>query len=98
MIKRLTPSIAFLAATLYVTAATAGTYTLCVGEYWKDGRHDGAICEGGAQPYAYCGADPKVEAAKLCRQEGSNGNPTVVQTGSHDGNKCGYAFYTITCQ
>ncbi|MBG21070.1 MAG: hypothetical protein CML31_14130 [Rhizobiales bacterium] len=91
-------SLVFLGAILCAATATAGTYNLCIGEYWKDGRHGGAICNGGAEPYAYCGTDPKVKAAELCKQEGSTGTPIVVQTGSHDGNKCGYAYYTITCQ
>ena len=97
MIRYLASSLTFLGATLCLTAATAGTYNLCIGEYWLDGRHFGAICPAG-QPYAYCGTDPKVVAAQLCRQEGSTGRSTVVHAGSHDGNKCGYEFYVITCQ
>jgi hypothetical protein len=44
MIRYLASSLTFLGATLCLTAATAGTYTLCIGEYWLDGRHFGAIC------------------------------------------------------
>lgn len=98
MTKFVVSSFAFVAATLCLTAADAGTYNLCIGEYWMDGRHGGAICPGGGQPYAYCYTDPMVVARGLCKQEGSNGTPTVVETASHGGNKCGYAFFTITCQ
>jgi hypothetical protein len=37
-------------------------------------------------------------AASLCAQEHSTATPTVVQTGVRDGNKCGFAFYVLTCQ
>jgi hypothetical protein len=97
MIRYLAVSAAFLGTTLCLTAATAGTYSLCIGEYWLDGRHFGAICPAG-QPYAYCGTDPMVVAAQLCRQEGSTGRPTVAAEASHGGNKCGYVFYLIICQ
>lgn len=103
MIRYLASSLAFLVATLCVTAATAGTYYLCLGEYWLDGRHFGAICPapGGNQLYGYCsppGANPNAIAAGVCRQEGSTGTPTVVTTRTHGGNKCGYGFYVIYCQ
>jgi|SRR5882724_4019729 len=91
--------IVFLAALQCVTAATAGTYSLCLGEYWQDGKHHGAICPapGGTQLYDYCYTDPKKIAAKICAQEGSTGTHTIVHTASHGGNKCGYEFYVITC-
>ena len=94
MVRYLAPSVAFLGATLFITAASAGTYSLCIGEYWEPNKGQ---CPSG-QPYAYCYSDPKVEAAKLCKQEGSSGVPQVVQLRSQGGNKCGYTFYTITCQ
>src|SRR5687768_10356014 len=88
---------AFFGATLCLTAATAGTYSLCIGEYWQDGRHNnandcGPVCPapGGTQLYAYCYVKPKAKAASICRQEGSTGTPTVVHTGGTCGNKCGY--------
>jgi hypothetical protein len=104
MIKYLASSMVFLAASMCVTPAPAGSYSLCLGEYWKDGKHDhvngGAICPapGGTQLYDYCYVNPKAKAAGICRQEGSTGTPTVVHTASHGGNKCGYEFYVITCQ
>jgi hypothetical protein len=100
MIRHLSSSLVVLGLTLSATATTAGTYSLCLGEYWQDGRHAGPICPapGGTQLYDYCYTDPIAKAAGICRQEGSTGTPTVVQTASHGGNKCGYAFYVITCQ
>jgi hypothetical protein len=85
-------SFAFLAATLFVNAATAGTYSLCIGEY--QGR--GACPDG--QPAYGCGSDPKDAARELCAQEGSSGEPIVVHLASKGGNRCGYEFYQITCQ
>lgn len=87
-------------AALYVIPAAAGSYNLCLGEYWQDGRHGGPICPapGGNQIYDYCYTNPNKKAAAICAQEGSTGTPTVVHTGSHGGNKCGYEFYVITCQ
>lgn len=104
MIRYLGSALAFIGATLSFTAATAGTYSLCTGEYWMDGRHTrsrcGPVCPapGGNQLYAYCGADPNVTARSICSQEGSTGKPTVVRTANICGNKCGYSYYTITCQ
>jgi hypothetical protein len=100
MARYLAASLAFLSATLFVNAAIAATYNLCLGEYWQDGRHDGPICPapGGNQLYGYCYTDVKATAAAVCAQGGSTGTPTIVQTAVHDGNKCGYAFYVITCQ
>jgi hypothetical protein len=95
MIRYLGSLAAFLGATLCVTAASAGTYSLCIGEYSEPEK--GSPCPRG-QPYAYCGVDPKAEATKLCRQEGSSGDPLVVHLRSQGGNKCGYEFFTITCQ
>jgi hypothetical protein len=96
MIRYVASSLAFLGATLCVTAATAGTYNLCLGEYWMDGKHNhanpnGTVCPaaGGTQLYDYCGVDPNAKAAGICRQEGSTGTPTVVKTSSQSGNKCG---------
>jgi len=108
MMRYLASSSAFLVATLCVTAATAGTYTLCLGEYWQDGRHNnanpgGTVCPaaGGTQLYGYCSPpdpSPNAIAAGVCRQEGSTGTPTIVHPSSQGGNKCGYEYYVITCQ
>lgn len=95
MIRYLAASPALLALILCSPAAHAGSYSLCIGEYSEPGK--GSPCPAG-QPYAYCGADPKAEGAKLCRQEGSTAVPQAVQLRTQSGHKCGYAFYTITCQ
>lgn len=80
--------------------ASAGTYNLCLGEYWQDGKHFGTICPapGGNQLYDYCYVNPNAVAKKICSQEGSTAKPTVVHTGTNGGNKCGYEYYVITCQ
>jgi hypothetical protein len=72
MIRCVARLLAFLGATLCVTAATAGTYNLCVGEYWMDGRNDhanpnGTVCPAptATQLYVYCGVDLKTTAAAL---------------------------------
>jgi hypothetical protein len=100
MIKYVAASLGFFGASLCAIDAVAGTYSLCLGEYWQDGRHHGPICPapGGNQLYNYCYTDPHAIASGICQQEGSTGTPTVVHTGGHGGNKCGYDFYVITCQ
>lgn len=103
--KSLAPWTVLLGGVLYVTAATAGTYNLCLGEYWQDGRHNnanpgGTVCPAanGNQLYDYCYVDPNAKAATICRQEGSTGKPLVVHTSSQGGNRCGYEYYVLTCQ
>lgn len=100
MVRYLAYTGVLVGATLCVTDSRAGSYNLCLGEYWQDGRHGGPICPapGGNQVYGYCYSDPEKIAVSLCAQEHSTGTPTVVQTGVHGGNKCGYTFYVLTCQ
>jgi len=95
MTRYLLWSAAFFGTALYATAASAVTYSLCIGEY--SGAKKRSPCPHG-QPFAYCHADPNVQAALLCKFHGSKGAPVVVHLRSQAGAKCGFEFYRVVCQ
>jgi hypothetical protein len=86
----LAPVVAFQ----FCFSAAAKDYRLCIGEF--DGKSPVAPIV-----YAGCGADPQKVAAETCAIY-VEGQPKAVpyrliHEGSHDGNRCGYEWYTIQC-
>jgi hypothetical protein len=45
------------------------------------------------QPRMYCYTDPNARAKEVCGERRAQ----LHNIGGHDGNKCGYAYYVITC-
>ena len=72
------------------SSACAQSYTVCEGEYEGNCayQHDG---------YAYCGSVAAL-AKQICRQSNGTGDSANVEINSHDGNKCGYGLWRITCK
>jgi hypothetical protein len=66
------------------------TYTACEGEYERN-------CGFQHQGYTYCGTIDDW-AKGICLQSGGSGEYTKVQLNLHDGNKCGYSLWQVTCK
>jgi hypothetical protein len=85
---------ALLAAGLFVTNASAQQFTLCEGEYSEPNK--GSPCAKD-QAYAYCGT-AAAEVDRICKASGASGTPSMVVIRNIGGNKCGYAFWNVTCK
>lgn len=84
---------AFVLPAIAASGAHAQSFRICEGEYQEPGK--GKCPQTDA--YAYCGTSER-EAVRICRASGSNGKPLMVQMRTARGNKCGYAYWTVTCQ
>jgi len=78
----------------YGAAANAKDYRLCIGEYDEK-------CPVSHDVFAGCGADPDIVAENTCAitlQGQKKYIPhRLIHQGSHDGNRCGYEWYSIEC-
>jgi hypothetical protein len=79
---------------LQASSVQAAEYRLCIGEFDQK-------CPVAHSVYAGCGADPQAVAASTCAiyLDGQKKSVPyrIVHQGSHDGNRCGYEWYSINC-
>ncbi len=83
-----------VALALSYSPAAAKDYRLCIGEFDEK-------CPVSHNVFAGCGANPHAIADETCALV-VQGQKTyvphrLIHQGSHDGNRCGYEWYSIEC-
>lgn len=79
---------------LYSATAFGSQYRLCIGEFDEK-------CPVSHNVFGPCGSSPDVMADNTCaiRMQGTVRHLPyrIIHQGSHDGNRCGYEWYSIEC-
>jgi hypothetical protein len=75
----------FVRPSQFVKQDIVTSYIMCTGEYERE-------CGFQHDLYRYCYENPTTWAAANCKSF------NVTALNSHDGNKCGYSHYEITCR
>jgi hypothetical protein len=92
--KRILSASLFSSALLGMSPSHARDYRLCIGEFDEK-------CPVAHNVYAGCGANPDTVADNTCAvtvQGQKKFMPhRLIHQGSHDGNRCGYEWYSVEC-